>query len=100
MQKKFPLHPPHPERNCWGCDQYCPAGSLICGNGSERTQHPVELFGDDWASEGIEPLLVAPDPAPPAAAATPVEHPVRWHRLAPDRLDGSQRSPSSPPTGG
>ncbi|RYF01087.1 MAG: DUF3079 domain-containing protein [Comamonadaceae bacterium] len=50
--KKFPHHPPHPERNCWGCDKYCAAGSLLCGNGSERTQHPVELFGDDWAEWG------------------------------------------------
>jgi hypothetical protein len=21
---------------------------MRCGNGSERAQHPVELFGDDW----------------------------------------------------
>lgn len=48
MAKKFPLHPKHPERLCWGCDKYCPADSLACGNGSERTQHPAELFGDDW----------------------------------------------------
>ena len=48
MAKKFPVNPPHPERNCWGCDKFCPARSLVCGNGSERTQHPVELFGDDW----------------------------------------------------
>jgi hypothetical protein len=41
-------HPRHPERICWGCDQYCPAGDLACGNGSIRTQHPCELFGDDW----------------------------------------------------
>ena len=47
MAKKFPIHPLHPERNCWGCDKYCPSTSLACGNGSERTQHPVELFGDD-----------------------------------------------------
>ena len=49
MAKKFPLHPRHPERVCWGCDRYCPAGDLACGNGSDRTQHPVELMGDDWA---------------------------------------------------
>lgn len=49
MAKKFPLRPAHPERTCWGCDTFCPAHSLACGNGSERTQHPVELFGDDWA---------------------------------------------------
>ncbi|PQK68826.1 hypothetical protein CG428_23325, partial [Pantoea ananatis] len=23
MAKKFPLHPSHPERICWGCDRYC-----------------------------------------------------------------------------
>jgi hypothetical protein len=22
---------------------------MACGNGSDRTQHPVELFGEDWA---------------------------------------------------
>jgi hypothetical protein len=43
-----PLHPSHPERICWGCDRYCPAESLACGNGTIRTLHPVELFGDDW----------------------------------------------------
>lgn len=52
MAKKFPIHPKHPERLCWGCDKYCPADSLACGNGSERTQHPVELFGDDWFEWG------------------------------------------------
>ena len=36
MAKIFPLHPKNPERICWGCDKYCPADSLICGNGSER----------------------------------------------------------------
>jgi metal-sulfur cluster biosynthetic enzyme len=44
----YPVLPAHPERVCWGCDQYCPADDLTCGNGSDRTQHPVELFGDDW----------------------------------------------------
>ena len=48
MAKRFPIRPSHPERNCWGCDRFCAANDLICGNGSERTQHPVELFGDDW----------------------------------------------------
>jgi hypothetical protein len=46
--KKFPRHPPHPHRNCWGCDRYCAAASMACGNGSVRTAHPIELFGDDW----------------------------------------------------
>ena len=48
MAKKFPLHPAHPERICWGCDSYCPTGAMRCGNGSDRTQHPCELFGEDW----------------------------------------------------
>ncbi|MGE3277659.1 MAG: DUF3079 domain-containing protein [Vicinamibacterales bacterium] len=43
-----PLHPRHPERVCWGCDKYCPADALACGNGSIRSPHPAELFGDDW----------------------------------------------------
>ena len=43
------LHRPiHPERVCWGCDKYCPADDLVCGNGTIRTPHPIELFGDDW----------------------------------------------------
>jgi hypothetical protein len=54
MEKKFPVHPAHPERICWGCDQYCPADSMSCGNGSERTPHPVELFGDDWINWGSD----------------------------------------------
>ena len=45
---KPPLAPKHPERICWGCDKYCPAVDLACGNGTIRTPHPNELFGDDW----------------------------------------------------
>ena len=45
---RIPLRPPNPERICWGCDKYCPEDSLACGNGTIRTPHPVELFGDDW----------------------------------------------------
>jgi len=44
----FPIHPPHPERICWGCDKFCSVDDLRCGNGTIRTAHPVELFGDDW----------------------------------------------------
>ena len=57
---KIPLHPKHPERVCWGCDLYCPADDLRCGNGTIRTQHPVELFGEDWLddeSPSQSPLL-------------------------------------------
>ena len=45
---KTPVLPPHPERICWGCDRYCAADALGCGNGTIRTPHPCELFGDDW----------------------------------------------------
>jgi hypothetical protein len=44
----FPLYPKHPERICWGCDKYCPAEDMCCGNGTIRAPHPVELFGEDW----------------------------------------------------
>lgn len=47
------IRPPHPERVCWGCDRHCPAQDLACGNGSERTPHPCELFGDDWLEWAI-----------------------------------------------
>lgn len=45
---RLPLAPDHPERTCWGCDKYCPADDLACGNGTIRAPHPIELFGDDW----------------------------------------------------
>ena len=50
VEKKpgLPMQPVHPERICWGCDKYCPAEDLACGNGTIRAPHPVELFGDDW----------------------------------------------------
>src|SRR6185437_12318810 len=51
---KVALHPKHPERICWGCDKYCPADDLRCGNGTIRTQHPVELFGEDWLEWGSD----------------------------------------------
>ncbi len=52
MAKKIPLNPKHPERICWGCNRYCSAEALACGNGSNRTQHPIELLGDDWYTVG------------------------------------------------
>jgi hypothetical protein len=64
MRKRFPLHPMHPERVCWGCDRYCAADSMQCGNGSVRTPHPAELFGDDWAEwSGVLPSPAEPSPA-------------------------------------
>ena len=49
-----PLMPKHPERICWGCNKYCPENDLACGNGTIRTPHPIELFGDDWLEWSIE----------------------------------------------
>jgi hypothetical protein len=48
---RLPLTPRYPERTCWGCDKYCPAEELRCGNGTIRAPHPVELFGPEWAAE-------------------------------------------------
>lgn len=69
MSKKiFPLHPSKPERICWGCDKYCPANDMACGNGSDRTQHPAELFGADWFEFGLD--------APKADADTETDTPA------------------------
>jgi hypothetical protein len=62
MAVKIPLHPVHPERICWGCEKYCSADDLRCGNGTVRTMHPLELFGDDWDA----------DPAPGSDASESV----------------------------
>lgn len=79
--KKFPKAPAHPERICWGCDLYCPANDMRCGNGSDRTQHPAELFGDDWEEWGTATS------EPQAGAALPtVPHQVE--ALYPKAPDG------------
>jgi hypothetical protein len=76
MSKKFPANPPNPERICWGCDKYCPVDSLACGNGSDRTQHPIEIFGRDWMSWGLDADSgpgagdKPPDPVRPVAATS------------------------------
>lgn len=65
MAKHFPLNPKHPERICWGCDRYCSAKSLACGNGSDRTMHPAEMFGEDWHQQsdwGLESPSVSERP--------------------------------------
>jgi hypothetical protein len=68
MKPPLPLRPANPERICWGCDRYCPAHDLGCANGSIRTPHPCELFGDDW----FEASLDAPaDATRHQAKATP-----------------------------
>lgn len=66
MAKKFPIYPAKPEKICWGCDKYCPVDEMACGNGSDRTQHPSELFGEDWMSFGLD-ADEAEKPAAPAA---------------------------------
>ena len=63
MSRRLTLLPAHPERICWGCDKYCPADDLGCGNGTIRTMHPCELFGDDW--------LEWSNPTSPAGSAGP-----------------------------
>lgn len=54
MTRKIPIHPGHPERICWGCEHFCPAEAMRCGNGTERAQHPLELFGEDWMRFGLD----------------------------------------------
>ncbi|MEO6281693.1 DUF3079 domain-containing protein [Roseateles sp.] len=66
MAKKFPIVPVNPQRICWGCDRYCAADAMACGNGSVRTPHPSELFGEDWNSWGL------PGNDAEAAATAPV----------------------------
>ena len=70
MAKKFPINPARPERTCWGCDRYCAADQMICGNGTERTQHPIETFGPGWEGFGLDPV-VDPGAAPAAQPAGP-----------------------------
>jgi hypothetical protein len=67
MAKPFPINPPHPERNCWGCDRYCASSDLLCGNGSERTQHPIETFGPGWEHWSGIPADMDKDVAAPEA---------------------------------
>jgi hypothetical protein len=67
------LHPARPERVCWGCEKFCPAHDLACGNGTIRTPHPSELFGDDWlewSAARNETSPAAETPAPEDSAKT------------------------------
>jgi len=83
--KRFPQLPVHPERLCWGCDRYCASDNMLCGNGSERSPHPVELFGAGWSNPLLpaepaqptqpasgEPDLLADKPAPPSLPPSPL----------------------------
>ncbi|TXI18591.1 MAG: DUF3079 domain-containing protein [Roseateles sp.] len=63
MAKRFPDAPAHPERLCWGCDLYCPARGMRCGNGTVRTPHPVEQLGPDWRRQlGLDDEIHPPEP--------------------------------------
>lgn len=55
MKTKLAIKPQHPQRICWGCEKYCYANDLRCGNGTFRTQHPIELFGEDWMEWELTP---------------------------------------------
>lgn len=61
MAKKFPIAPKQPQRICWGCDKYCSADDLQCGNGCERIQHPIELDGAEWYKKGDWSNLLSPE---------------------------------------
>lgn len=41
---------------------------MRCGNGSDRTQHPFELFGEDWREWGGD---YVEKPSPIASASVP-----------------------------
>ncbi len=73
VAKKFPILPRNPERICWGCDLYCAANDMRCGNGSDRTPHPAELFGEDWRDWGSD--FTAPDEAPAPAVKQGADKP-------------------------
>jgi hypothetical protein len=67
--KRFPEQPAQPERLCWGCDRYCASTDMLCGNGSVRTPHPMELFGPDWNMPLTPPRPVAGSASPAGDAA-------------------------------
>ena len=53
-KSKIALNPKYPERVCWGCEKLCSANDLSCGNGTIRTQHRVELFGEHWLESELD----------------------------------------------
>lgn len=73
MARKFPILPAQPHRVCWGCDRYCSADAMLCGNGSVRTPHPSELFGEDWQHNA----LPADDAPNQDLRTSPLENPIQ-----------------------
>ena len=53
---------------------------MRCGNGAERAQHPIELWGGDWMSFGCEDGKEPPQEPPAEAAAPPVDDSGRRRR--------------------
>jgi hypothetical protein len=93
------LKPRHPERVCWGCDKYCSADDLGCANGTERTPHPIELFGEDWlewsqANAAQSAAGASPDASAPSLDPSVVFAPVDWIN---DSRGGDERLPSRAP---
>jgi hypothetical protein len=74
--KRFPIMPAHPERVCWGCDKFCAAYDMRCGNCSDRTPHPVELFGEGWETwgGGADASCAGAVVSPDAAILAPIAH--------------------------
>lgn len=35
---------------------------MRCGNGTERAQHPIELWGEDWTQGGLDAESQVPSP--------------------------------------
>lgn len=88
---RISLRPLHPERVCWGCDKYCPADDLACGNGTVRTMHPIELFGNDWlewAEERNAPAATTGSAAKVAAEFADAQRP--------DETTGSHAGAAAP----
>ncbi|WP_432378954.1 DUF3079 domain-containing protein [Duganella sp. P38] len=71
MAKNFPIRPARPELICWGCDKYCAHDAMICGNGADRTQHPIETFGEGWETFGLNAPKSEGTPAEGTAADAP-----------------------------
>ena len=71
---------------------------MRCGNGSDRTQHPYELFGEnwrDWGGDYVEkPSAQAGDSGPQTSdGMVPEEVPeVSAHELTQENIIGSMQS--------
>ena len=80
MAKKFPIYPKHPERICWGCDKYCSAEDLQCGNGCERIG-PEWYKSGDWSNllseQQQRELGLLSEPQQPKAAKPHIKLPVK-----------------------